>query len=179
MQNFNPELNFNVGEGDKILVQCKLSKNEIITLTLFKLIIIDKKKNIFSYDLIDDFLNVEKDEIRIDDYNVNNKISDNITFYLRDKVSEKILLFSSSNYYTESYGSRDRFANILNLLWSRAINNILIYLTFKKFNTNLQLLNIYIKFFGVGDNKASKKQNETSKTDVSIDNTSSDVEFID
>jgi len=179
LQNFKPELDFNVGEGDKILVQCKLSKNEIITLTLFKLIIIDKKKNIFSYDLIDDFLNVEKDEIRIDDYNVNNKISDNITFYLRDKVSEKILLFSSSNYYTESYGSKDRFANILNLLWSRAINNILIYLTFKKFNANLQLLNIYIKFFGVGDIKASKKHNETSKTDVSIDNISSDVEFID
>jgi hypothetical protein len=46
---------------------------------LFKLIIIDKNKNIFSYDLIDDFLNVEKDEIRIDDYNVNNKISDIFT----------------------------------------------------------------------------------------------------
>jgi hypothetical protein len=178
-QSFQPELNFNVGQGDKILVQCKLSNNELITLTYFKLIIIDKNKNTFNYDLLDDFLNVDKDEIRIDEVKASDKQTDQITFYLRDKLSDKILLFSSSSYFTESYGSRDKYANILNLLWSRAINNILIYLNFRSFNSNLALLESCIDFIGVSSTSQNSNAKSGSSIDVEfLDSSSSDVEFI-
>ena len=178
-QSFQPELNFNVGQGDKILVQCKLSNNELITLTYFKLIIIDKNKNTFKYDLLDDFLNVGKDEIRIDEIKASDKQTDQITFYLRDKLSDKILLFSSSSYFTESYGSREKYANILNLLWSRAVNNILIYLNFRSFNNNLALLESCIDFIGISSTSQNSNAKSGSSNDVEfLDSSSSDVEFI-
>ena len=178
-QSFQPELNFNVGQGDKILVQCKLSNNELITLTYFKLIIIDKNKNTFNYDLLDDFLNVGKDEIRIDEIKASDKQTDQITFYLRDKLSDKILLFSSSSYFTESYGSREKYANILNLLWSRAVNNILIYLNFRSFNNNLALLESCIDFIGISSTSQNSNAKSGSSNDVEfLDSSSSDVEFI-
>jgi hypothetical protein len=153
--------------------------NELITLTYFKLIIIDKNKNTFNYDLLDDFLNVEKEEIRIDEITASNKKTDKITFYLRDKLSEKILLFSSSAFYTEDFGSREKFANILNLLWSRAINNILIYLNFRNFNNNLALLNSCMDFIGITGNNQKESASQSGSNEVEfLDTTSSDVEFI-
>ena len=179
-QSFEPELDFNVGKEDKILVQCKLSDNNLITLTYFKLIIIDKDKNTFNYDLLDDFLNVKKDEIRIDEITGTDLFkTDVITFYLRDKLSDKIILFSSSSFYTEYFGSNSKHANVLILLWSRAVNNILIYINFRSFNRNLAILESYIDFIGVSINP-----NQTgSKTDASnevnfLNSSSSDVEFI-
>ena len=178
-QGFVPELNFDVGKDDKILVQCKLDDIELITLTYFKLIIIDKNKNTFNYDLLEDFLNVEKEEIRIDEINAGNKQTDQITFYLRDKLSDKILLFSSSSYFTESYGSREKHANILNLLWSRAINNILIYLNFKSFNSNLSILESFIDFVGVSNSKHQTSHKSSNANEVEfLDSSSTDVEFI-
>jgi tetratricopeptide (TPR) repeat protein len=173
-QNFPPELNFNVGEEDKILVQCKLNNNELITLTYFKLIIIDKNKKTFIYDLVDDFINVEKGEIRTEEVNAGEKKVDQITFFLKDKISDKVLLFSSSSYFTPHFGTREKHANVLSLLWIRAINNILIYLDFKSFNDNLFLLQNCIDFIGISSSNNSKS------TEVQIlDNLSSDVEFID
>jgi DNA mismatch repair ATPase MutS len=136
-------------------------------------------KRKFNYDLLDDFLNVDKDEIRIDEVKASDKQTDQITFYLRDKLSDKILLFSSSSYFTESYGSRDKYANILNLLWSRAINNILIYLNFRSFNSNLALLESCIDFIGVSSTSQNSNAKSGSSIDVEfLDSSSSDVEFI-
>jgi hypothetical protein len=178
-QNFSPELNFNVGVGDKILVQCKLNNNELITLTYFKLIIIDKNKNTFIYDLVDDFINVEKNNIRIDEVLAGEKKTDQITFLLRDKLSDKILLFSSSSYFTPQFGNREKHANILNLLWIRAINNILIYLNLKSFNNNLSLLENYLDFIGITSSKNPPSNESKSSEDVEfLDKPSSDVEFI-
>ena len=179
-QNFTPELDFKVGKEDKILVQCELNEKELITLTYFQLIIVDKDKNVFNYDLIDDFLNVEKDEIRTDEITAGKGLTDKITFYLRDKLSDKILLFSSSSYFTESFGSDKKNANILNLLWSRAVNNILIYLNFNNFNNNLLLLKSCFDFMGIeshADNTAEVKK-DTSDLEF-LDDKTSNVEFID
>ena len=178
-QNFKLELDFNVGLDDKILVQCKLSNGDLITLTYFKLIIIDKDKNVFSYDLLDDFLNVEKDDVRIENKEFSReRYYDKITFYLRDKLSEKIFLFSSSNEFSLNYGNGEKFANILNLLWSRALNNILIYSNFVSFNNSLSLLDICIDFIGLVDNSSKYKSDSADDIDF-LDSSSEDIEFID
>jgi hypothetical protein len=179
-QNFTPELDFEVGKEDKILVQCKLNEKELITLTYFQLIIVDKDKNVFNYDLIDDFLNVKKDEIRTDEIKAGNRLTDKITFYLRDELSDKILLFSSSSYYTESFGSNEKYANILNLLWSRAVNNILIYLNFNNFNNNLLLLKTCLDFMGIESHVDNTAEVKKDTIDLEfIDDNTSNVEFID
>lgn len=180
-QGFKPEIEFKVDPGDKILVQCKLNNNEFITLTYFKLIIIDKNKNTFIYDLIENFLSVEKNEIRLDDLRGSSRLTDKITFYLRDKISNKILLFSSSENYSEGYIVRDKYANILNLLWSRALNNIILYLEFKKFNNDLNMLNACIDFIFLNAEQKSYNLKYADSHEVEFLNNSSesDVEFID
>lgn len=172
-QPFKLELDFKLDNGDKILVQSKLINGELITLSYFKLIIIDKNKTTFTYDLFKDFINVVKEVIRTDELSAGTSLVDKITFYLRDKMNESILLFSSGSTYSESYGSKNKFANVLNLLWSRAINNILIYINYDRFNNSLSLLTDCLNFISP-DMKISTKEAATK-----IIHNKSDVEFID
>jgi hypothetical protein len=176
-QSILPELDFNVGNGDKILVQSKLDGGGLITLTYFKLIIVTKDKLTYEYNLVEDFLNVVNEEIRLDDLRANDKLVDKITFYLRDKLSERILLFASSSFYTEKYGSNSKHANVLRLLWSRAVNNILIYLQFKSFNNHLSTLDSCIDFIGVNSESNETGNQQLNSKNLEVSN-SDDVEFL-
>lgn len=161
-QTLTPELNFNLGSDDKILVQVKLDTGEFLTLSYFKFLIIPDKNSVITYDLLEDFTNIENDildkkEFTIDTTQLEKAIdnflykerernigtSEKIKFFLRDTKTGKILTINDSSQYTTRFGSRDGFANLFNLLMGRTHYNIQYLLMLKMFNvSSIQLENI-------------------------------------
>lgn len=161
-QTLPPELNFNLGSNDKILVQVKLDTGEFLTLSYFKFLIIQDKNSVLTYDLLEDFTNIENDILEKKEFSIDTnqleKVIDNflnkerdrnigtsekIKFFLRDTQTGKILTINDCSQYSTQFGSRQGFANLFNLLMARTLYNIKYLLMLKMFNiSSIQLENI-------------------------------------
>jgi len=162
--------NIAVDSGDKVLIECVLNDQRVITLSYFKLIISNNTNSTY-YDLYDEFLNVQKEDIRIDEISFQTQSTDLITFYLRDLVSKKIILFSSSKMVTSQYGSSEKYANVLDLLWSRATNNLIICLNLSLSELSLQKFKKIVDYL---NELLAKEPTKELDSNTNID----DIEFL-
>ncbi len=145
--------------GDKILNQCILDNNEVVTLTYFKLIILDEKQQVFVYDLHDDIINLDKYRLSKDLYE---------SFYLKDRLSEKLLLINKSGIGTY---------NNINLLLNRGIENAIFYMNLSGLNRYLNNLNVYLDIFlEVHKLESEKKDNSLHEPESPNSN---DIIFLD
>jgi len=126
---FDPEGKIlNLDNSDLILIQSKLDSGSFITLTCQKLIITKPNglSKIFQIEDIDklelEIINTKED---IGKRSKDGSIAcfDIITFLLKKKDTDQILLIDKSSYFTWDYGSNQKKANMLNLLWALAQNN--------------------------------------------------------
>jgi len=162
--------NIAVDSGDKVLIECVLNDQRVITLSYFKLIISNNTNSTY-YDLYDEFLNVQKEDIRIDEISFQTQSTDLITPYLRDLVSKKIILFSSSKMVTSQYGSSEKYANVLDLLWSRATNNLIICLNLSLSELSLQKFKKIVDYL---NELLAKEPTKELDSNTNID----DIEFL-
>jgi len=187
-QKFNPEYPITgLKDNENILVQVELMSESLLTLTNQNIIITKKNRgsNILSIEEVGniDFEIINKEEVLVpykdrpmgsdDDY-----YFDAITFLLKKRDTEQILIIDKSLYYSKDYGNRKKFANILTLLWSLSLYNYLIITSMKKINTTLDIINRINDSYSEILMKYQIKSNNVSDDEIEfIDD--EDVEFVD
>lgn len=183
-QKFRPDLKIALEQNEIILIQVKLNSNKYISLSTEK-IIITKEHGISSIFNIDEIENLELNVINKKDSVVNidnrNHSFDIITFILQKKDTEQILLVDKSAYYSADYGSGNKMANILNLLWSLAMCNGNILNSMKGIDSALIFTNTIAqssiaKFSGTQNSDKTENLNVEFLSDSQDE---SDVEFVD
>jgi len=187
-QKFNPDYPITgLKDNENILVQVELMSESLLTLTNQNIIITKKNRgsNILSIEEVGniDFEIINKEEVLVpykdrpmgsdDDY-----YFDAITFLLKKRDTEQILIIDKSLYYSKDYGNRKKFANILTLLWSLSLYNYLIITSMKKINTTLDIINRINDSYSEILMKYQIKSNNVSDDEIEfIDD--EDVEFVD
>lgn len=125
-QKFKPDLKIQLDQNDIILIQTILHSNKYISLTTNK-IIITKELGVSTIFALEGFDNLELNIINTKESSVsfdNGSIGvDILTFMLKKIDTDQIVLIDKSLEYSHNYGSRNKSANLLNLLWSLSKNN--------------------------------------------------------
>jgi tetratricopeptide (TPR) repeat protein len=173
-QKFSPEFKISgLDSNDTILAQVRLESGNFITLTTQKFII-SKSSGLSTILTIEDIDNMELEIIntreslvqRQQTFKVDAASSyiDIITFLIKKKDTEQILLIDKSSYFSWDYGTNQKRANILNLLWSLAQNNSRIVASMKGINGMLDfttsITDSYTGFFKSNQISANKSADD-------------------
>ena len=171
-----PNLNFKVDSNDKILLQLELG-GALLTLTIFKLIIVDSDKKTYQYDIYDDYLNLPIQELNraprlgLDE--------EPISFYIRDRISDKVIQVATSKQCSSTYSINDSRANYLDLFTQRATSLLRGYLSMSLFNGHLELLSAYLDMLGVEAKDSPVKAIKDTPVVNQPVSDMNDVEFLD
>jgi hypothetical protein len=168
---FTPEGKIqNLDNTELILIQSKLDSGTFITLTTQKFII-TKPNGLSKIFPIEEIDNIELEVINtkegIEKRNMDGAVAnfDIITFLFKRKDTEQILLIDKSSYFTWDYGSNQKRANILTLLWALAQNNSRIIRSMVGINTSLDFAQrISANYFSILE--SNQLTNKASDSDV-------------
>lgn len=169
----SPTYNFTVGSNDKILIQVELG-GALVTLTVFKIIIVDNEKKTYQYDIFEDYVNLSVPILNRS--STLGTAEDSVSFYIRDRITDKVLQVATSKMCSENYVINDRKANYLDLLTQRATSLLGGYLRMSLFNSHLELLNAYLDMLDADKNYVSKDGSADHFSEISTNN---DIEFLD
>lgn len=176
---FEPTMSVSgLANNDNIIIQCELDNGNVLTLTQQNFIIskTSGKSIIIPIEEID---GVQIEKINEKEKYVNKKrlgdieqegYFDEITFLVRKKDTEQVLLVDKSLTFTWDYGTRKKKSNMLNLLWSLTLHNNRIVKSMLGIQETLlftqEISNSYIDFL---------KKHQIDSNDINDD----EVEFID
>ncbi len=180
-QKFEPEIgNGGLGSNETILGQVLFDSGNYFTLTNQNIILTKTSgmSTVFSIEKVD---NIELEIINteeVDVPDVESKKFDRITFLIKKKDTEQILLLDKSSYYASGYGTSKKCANILTLLWTLAQYNCLIVTSMKGIDTTLDFTTSVTDSFINIFSKNQINSNSTSDEEVEfVDD--KEVDFID
>ena len=176
----DPVLKIDVGQKDRILYQVELEepKGAFITLTYFKIIIIDENRRVYTYDIIDDSYRSFNDKITQNFLGTSQTLK-RLIYYIRDKISDRVYFVAGERMRlkVDNEGAVPTERELFD--WADSL--ITIYKKMMLTDIDFQALKLYLDFLDSGDRIISKAEpDNNSEVDAIefLDNTE-EVEFLD